>query len=264
MFVTEPIEVWRVSLDECQFYASGEWREMLSREEQSRADSFLVEDHRRDYVVAHLALRILLGRRLGVSPEQVKFLEGSFAASGMHGKSSGRSKPALMLGTTAVAALDPRSGNSPDLRFNLSHTRGSAVIGLACGRELGVDIERQRPMGDLDAIASSVMSAKERMAWRTISEKDQECAFYRLWTRKEAYLKAIGLGLFRSLQAVTVPVMAQALDIGTLHMVEDAEGSGAWQVLDIGHSAEYAAAVCLEGAQEARLMVSDLEWADWV
>jgi 4'-phosphopantetheinyl transferase len=259
MIDTETIEIWRVPLDESQLDQHGAWRGVLSSEEQLRADTFHADAHRREYVIAHVALRTVLGRRLGVAPAEVQFAEGSFAGNGMHGKAAGRIKPALRFaGTSSSPDREPVSGPSLDIRFNLSHTRGAALVGVALGRELGVDIERQRPMEDLEAIARSVMSSKEWEGWLAIPRELQERAFYRLWTRKEAYLKAIGLGLYRNLQEVTVPATAESLETGKVHLVQDRAGAGDWQVIDIEAGPGYAAGISLEGAGAARLVIRDL------
>jgi 4'-phosphopantetheinyl transferase len=271
MLDTEPIEIWRVLLDgwlgRAERYTASQivsWRSVLSREEQMREDAFHGEEHSRDYIVAHVALRTVLGGRLGVSPAKVEFADGSFHSNGMHGQAAGRIKPSLQFSGASVASsgLQELSGHELDLRFNLSHTRGAALIAVARGRELGVDIEQERPMADLEAMAASVMSHGELGGWLAIPEEDQERAFYRLWTRKEAYLKAIGLGLFRSLQEVTVPVIAEALDRERVHLVQDLAtagvGEGVWQVLDVEAGSGFAAAVSVAGAGAVRLTVRDL------
>jgi 4'-phosphopantetheinyl transferase len=113
-------------------------------------------------------------------------------------------------------------------------------------------------MEDLEAIARSVMSSDEWMSWLAIPTQNQMRAFYRLWARKEAYLKAIGLGLFRSLQGVTVPVTAEPLDAGTTHLVRDLAGAGVWQVVDVELGPGFAAAVSAEGTDSVRLAVREL------
>jgi 4'-phosphopantetheinyl transferase len=229
---------------------------MLSPEEQGRADAFHGDSHRRDYVVAHVALRSVLGECLGLSAAEVRFAEGSFDGNGMHGQGDGRIKPALPGG-----GLDGAAGglSAPDIRFNLSHTRGMALIGVAMGRELGVDVEFQRPMEDLDAMARSVMSHEELGLWQEILKTDRERAFYRVWTRKEAYLKAIGLGLYRSLQEITVPVTAEALDPNAKGLVQDRAGEGRWWIRDVAVQGVYAAAVCSEGDDATECIVQDLD-----
>lgn len=165
-------------------------------------------------------------------------------------------KPALM---TASGQL-----NRPDLRFNLSHTRGAALIGIGVGLELGIDIEWHRPMNDLDALARSVMSDTEMEQWLILKPEDRTRAFYHLWTRKEAYLKAIGLGLYRDLQEVTVPVSPDCLDDvpGRVYLVRDRAGKGRWNVRDIQVPEGYSASLCCEGEKTPRIVVQELDLDD--
>jgi 4'-phosphopantetheinyl transferase len=148
----------------------------------------------------------------------------------------------------------------PALRFNLSHTRGAALIGVAAGPELGIDIEWQRPMEDLDDMARAVMSPEELEQWLALPPDDRTPAFYHLWTRKEAYLKAIGLGLYRSLQEVTVPVSARQLDPLSTGggLVRDSAGTGVWTIADLATGDGYSASICCEGASIPALTVADL------
>ena len=146
-----------------------------------------------------------------------------------------------------------------DLRFNLSHTSGAALIAATLGREIGVDIERIRPMEDLEAIGLSIFSAVEGSHWESLRDDDRLVAFYRVWTRKEAYLKAIGLGLFRNLQDVTVPADAAALKgIGDARLVRDATGKSDWRVTDVPVGEGYCGAVSWEGDGVSSIQVADL------
>jgi 4'-phosphopantetheinyl transferase len=151
------------------------------------------------------------------------------------------------------------------LRFNLSHTRGAALIGVTQGRELGVDIEWQRPMDDLEAMARSVMSEEELELWKALEAGARFRAFYRVWTRKESYLKAIGLGLFRRLQEVTVPVSADSLDYDaedtsrSQGLIQDQGGKGVWQVKDVAVWEGYSASICWENVGVDRLILEDLD-----
>jgi 4'-phosphopantetheinyl transferase len=163
-------------------------------------------------------------------------------------------KPALIpsLGST---------GERSNLRFNLSHTLGAALIGVALGRELGIDIERQRPLDDLDTMARSVMSAVELAQWQILEPGDRSRAFYHVWTRKESYLKAIGLGLYHSLQEVTVPVSVNSLDSssGDFGIVQDRTREDIWSVTDIPVPEVYSASICCEGAEMPAIVVRELD-----
>jgi 4'-phosphopantetheinyl transferase len=220
------------------------WHTTLSAEEQRRADSFKTEALRGDYIAAHAGLRLVLGRYLNVLPAVVQIQAGEGI------------KPSLAKGAIWVE-IDQGREDRLDLRFNLSHTRGAVLIGVTAGREIGVDIEWQRPMEDLEAMARSVMSDEELELWKALGHAMRARAFYQVWTRKEAYLKAIGLGLYRSLQDVTVPVSAGCLD--RPQRVLDRAEERDWMVMDISVSADHAAAVCWQGADQPKLTVRDLD-----
>jgi 4'-phosphopantetheinyl transferase len=152
----------------------------------------------------------------------------------------------------------------PDLRFNLSHTSGAALIGVGVGPELGVDIEWQRPMDDLNAIARCIMSAEELTLWQTLAPGDRPRVFYQVWTRKESYLKAIGLGLYRDPREVTVPVSADLLLLSTRQsgIVRDRDQNGVWRVADIAASEGYSASICCEGEGMPEIIIREFEFDD--
>jgi 4'-phosphopantetheinyl transferase len=263
MLDADTVYVWRVELADLLSAAQlDRCYALLSPEERQRADAFRGAGLRRDYILAHAALRSVLGLCLGVSPDAVPFAPEAFARSnGQLGSSS--IKPALMpMGESGQTGQSNgiRPNLRPDLRFNLSHTRGAALIGVAIGRELGVDIEWQRPMEDLDAMAAAVMSPEELVQWLAVAPTERIPAFYHLWTRKEAYLKAIGLGLYRSLQEVTMPVSARQLEPLPMsgRLVRDSAGEGVWTIADIAAGDGYSASICCEGAGTPALKVEDL------
>jgi 4'-phosphopantetheinyl transferase len=254
----ESVHVWQIDLDVAATEAEmALWRTMLSPEERLREDSFRGAGLRRDYLIAHAALRVILGRCLGIPPASVAF-ETTAPAS----KSS---TATTVYGPMPKPALAPASSSSKiDLRFNLSHTSGKALVGVTLGRELGIDIERHRPMDDLDGMAETVMSPQELQQWKNLNPNDRKPAFYRLWTRKEAYLKAIGLGLFRDLQDVTVSILPAIFTgptgehIQADWLVDDRSGEGKWSVTDILPPEGYAAAVCCEGDQVPPIAFTEL------
>jgi 4'-phosphopantetheinyl transferase len=225
---------------------------MLSAEERRRADSFRAEVHQQNYIAAHGALRFVLGMYLGVLPASIEI------------HPSDGTKPALAaapISTAAGLSGEERLDSGFDLRFNLSHTHGAVLIGVAIGRELGVDIEWQRPMEDLEGIALSVMSDEELGLWKALKPEDRARAFYQVWTRKESYLKAIGLGLYRSLQDVTVPVSADSDGPIDSRLIQDRAGQGVWVVTDIPAGEGYSASICWEGVDVPQLAVRDLDIA---
>jgi 4'-phosphopantetheinyl transferase len=176
------VHVWRVTLDTDPLPYSG----FLSEDERARAARFRFDRDRDHYTVARGVLRRLLGRYLEVRPSDLAFTYGE------------HEKPAL-----AVPA-------GVDLRFNLSHSHGLALIAVSRGREVGVDIEYvQREVGD-EGIARRFFSAAEVEVLMSLPEPDRRAAFFRCWTRKEAYLKGRGDGIYYGLHHFAVSITAEA------------------------------------------------------
>ena len=162
------IVVFRTTVNERAARMDQRW---LSAAECRRAARFLRQDDRLRYEQTCARRRFLLASRLGIPPGDVDIVVGP------HGK----------------PALAP--GSPVDLRFNTSHCEEFAVLALAVGCEVGVDIEAVRPAGDLDAIAVKVFSDAERSAYLGLEASGRPLAFYQGWTRKEAFTKAVGRGL---------------------------------------------------------------------
>jgi len=155
--------------------------DLLSVSERARADRFLSPTLGERFTVAHGRLRQLLAKPLGLAPEAIEF------STGAHGK------PEL-----AGAAAD--SG----LRFNLSHSAGLGLVGWSWQRAIGVDVEVWRAMRDEAALVRRFFSAAEILAWEALMTEQRVEAFFNLWTRKEAYIKALGRGLSLPLDSFDV------------------------------------------------------------
>ena len=184
------VHIWRVTTAQ----AAERWQSLLSADERHRASAFKNETDRSRYVVAHGAARTILGRYTSVRPEDLVFVEGR------HGK------PSLAGNATA--------------EFNLSHSGNLALLAVSHTRAVGIDVVQHD--GDVDhaGIAQRVFSAAERAAIE--SAVDRVTAFYMTWARKEAGLKARGLGL---------AIPASDLD------------PDQWDIVDIGALDGYSAAL---------------------
>jgi 4'-phosphopantetheinyl transferase len=251
------VYIWRVSLNRSAAYSRAHlasWRAMLSAEELCKSEKFSSEKLCHDYIASHAALRFALGHCLGISPLSVQYANDPASKNEGGSASAATTKPRLLL-------VGERGNHPTNLHFNLSHTRAAALIGVALGRELGVDIEWHRPLGDLHDMAQNVMSKLELERWLAMPSAEQTRGFYNVWTRKEAYLKAIGLGLYRSLHDVTVPVSASPIEpqSGEAFLVKDDCAGGNWTLRDIPVSEGYSASVCREGSGTFDLAIEDLD-----
>ncbi len=150
---------------------------LLSNDERARADAFVFEADRTRYVIAHAAVRVLLARALGRTPRDLSFERTS------------RGKP--YLADTCI-------------HFNLAHSSLYALIGVCRDSEIGVDTELIRATFDHRELSERYF-APEEVAWLAAAPPDQQRSrFFRMWTVKEAFLKATGEGLGRPLADVVV------------------------------------------------------------
>ncbi len=213
----DEVHVWHAALG-VDARALDELGRLLAPDERDRADRFRFERDRRRYVAARGRLRTLLGAYLGCPAASVRI---DYGASG---------KPAV--------GRDPAA---PDIRFNVSHSGDRALYAVCLGREVGVDIEEVRP-----ELATT-------LAWRWLSSDDvaaleardpeaRVAAFFSLWVRREALLKARGVGL-------TVLAEDQGRSThGGMGSV-DPVAVDRWHVADLDAGPGYAAALAVEGGE---------------
>ena len=155
----------------------------LAPAERGKANDFRFEDPRRRFVIARGALRRLLGAYLGVPPADVELT------------SDPNGKPHLASGHDVT-----------DLRFNVSHSGDLALVAIAAGCEIGIDVERVHKVGQMEQIARRFFHPAEAEAVLATPEAERNAAFLRCWTAKEAILKAIGTGITGSLANIQVPI----------------------------------------------------------
>jgi 4'-phosphopantetheinyl transferase len=185
------ITVWGVTLDGPQA-CQDRCRSVLSDEESTRANRFIRDEDRRRYIVAHGCLRVLLGHHLNVEPGAVT----------------------LQLGPAGKPVLC-RTTHGSDLSFNLSHAHGLALIAIAQGREVGIDLERIRPDVEVEKLSTRYFSPGEQTTIMQSAQEERPARFFRYWVAKEAVLKAQGVGL-RSLSQCEVLLAADGAEAEVL------------------------------------------------
>jgi 4'-phosphopantetheinyl transferase len=152
---------------------------VLSDDERVRAARFVRARDRRRFARCRAALRQILGGLLGESPGSLRF------------RAVAHGKPEIDFAAMGIDAVNALT----DLRFNVSHSSELALIGVCRGREIGVDLEKIRPISESERIVTSYFSAAERAEFAAIAPAARDDAFFRGWTRKEAVLKGLGIGL---------------------------------------------------------------------
>lgn len=217
------MHVWHVNLDTHPANV-GQLSALLDSQERARAAKFSTPVIRDRYIVAHGVMRQLLAEYADTQPSAIQYEYKS------HGK------PVL-----ADPALTTK------LAFNLTHSGNLALLAISDGRSIGVDIEKIKPHNDLDQVAHRNFSSLERSALSTLNKSDLLIGFYNLWTRKEAFIKAIGDGVSYPLDSFVVPVQPHPRSIWTPIFRDDADHSH-WVVQDISRLPDYAAAVVCDNA----------------
>ena len=178
------VHVWAVPLDDARVDVDA-GRKLLSPDERERAARFYFEQHRRRFLLAHIALHWILSRYLKIPPARLYF----------------------ELGNNGKPKLPPALTNS-GFEFNLSHSNDMALLAINLIGEVGVDIEYVKPGFKFEEIAESFFTAREVAELRGLPSELQRQAFFKCWTCKEAFLKAKGTGLSGRLDEVEITLSA--------------------------------------------------------
>jgi 4'-phosphopantetheinyl transferase len=214
----ESLDLWYFDLDLAPD-AMDSMRPVLSPDEAARAGRFHRTLHRDRYVVGRAVLRHVLATHLRCTPTDLEFCYGPMG------------KPSLR-------------DDLIDLAFNLSHSEGAAVIGVTRRADIGVDIERIRPIPDVHALAREVFSLEERV--ELTHAADPVRAFLNGWTRKEAFVKAIGIGCGLPLTGITMSLSEKP---ALLSADIDCSSASEWAIVDVPHPSSVVA-VAIRYAQE--------------
>jgi 4'-phosphopantetheinyl transferase len=230
------VHVWRIPLDVSQDVVLA-LAPLLSGEESARVGRILCEESGTRFVAAHGALRRILGRYLDERPEQIRFIADA------------KGKPHL------VSRAD-----APPLCFSLSHSGELALLAVTKDRGVGVDIEQVRPVSAWREIAARYFSGGEREALRSCSDDRTPEAFFQVWTRKEAYSKALGQGVSQIWRQFSVSPTAGATTV--LRSAESEAGAaGQFTLRPLHPDAGYVAAVAAQGVGW-HLSCWQWSWAD--
>ena len=198
---------------------------VLSPDERVRAERFVFAADRNRFVAARAVLRRLLAGYLGTTPPDVRL---SYDAYG---------KPVV-------------SGYPSAPAFNVSHSHDAAVFAISRAGDVGVDVEALRPLPDAEALAARFFAAREVENLRALAPAERESAFFRGWTRKEAFIKAVGRGL-------RLPLNSFEVTLGPLDPVEVvradvAGGDGPpWTLAELPRVPGYVGAVAVRGRPRA-------------
>lgn len=218
----DEVHVWCACLDQPTLLVR-QLGQILSADEQRRAERFHFQHHRDRFIVGRGVLRRILGRYLNIEPQRLQFNYGP------------KGKPTLATGC-----------GEGTLRFNLAHSHQLAVYGVTYHREIGVDVEYIRPISEAGQIARRTFSAEEIRVFQTLPDDQKQFAFYSCWTRKEAYIKATGDGLSRPLDGFDVSLVP-GQPASLLNVSNDPGEAARWSLRAVTPEPSYTAAMAVEG-----------------
>jgi 4'-phosphopantetheinyl transferase len=217
---TDEIHIWCARLDEQRV---SQFQSLLSGDERIRAERFHFEKDRERFIIRRGILRTLLGGYSGVGANRLQFCYGK------------NGKPAL--------ADEFGKGK---ICFNSSSSEGSAIYAFTRDSEIGVDIEYMRDIPEMAQIAERIFSVKEKALFLTLPESRRKEAFFKWWTCKEAFIKAIGEGLSYPLDEIDV-LLAPDEPAKLLRIEGNSEAASRWSIQDLRPASGFAAAVAIKG-----------------
>ena len=215
------IHLWHGQL-KCDPEVVTAYRGVLSSDELERAGRFHFPSNRDEFVASRGSLRTLLGHYLKRAPSELAFRYSQFG------------RPELAV-----------SNDVESIQFNVSHSGTALLLGFARNRRIGVDVERIRTDFGTTEIAERFFSLAERVALRELPVEQRHAAFFRCWTRKEAFIKALGEGLSHPLDQFDVS-LAPGIPAALLATRPDPDDAKRWSVWDVTAPDGYAGALAVE------------------
>jgi 4'-phosphopantetheinyl transferase len=219
---SEHIDVWRIQFLPHRSYDVSE--SVLSSDEIARAQRFRCARDRQRFVECRSAIREILGRYLKIAAQEIRF------------RHEANGKPEIV-----------ETQNPQRLRFNISHSSDLAVMAVVAGSAIGVDIEKIRPAVECLQLAKRFFSEKEFRTLQSLPADEKRRAFFACWTRKEAFIKAIGEGLSFPLSGFSVSVMPDA-PAELQEVEEDSSAISRWALMNLELEGGYIGALAVEGS----------------
>ena len=214
------VHVWAASL-QVSPKALKMFAASLAPDETERATRFRFPIHRDRFIAGRGLLRQLLATYLGVEPRSLDFRYGA------------RGKPAL-------------AGSSRGVQFNVAHSEDLLLMAITRDGVVGVDVERVRGLPDFEELVSQFFSPNECSQFRKLSSEQKPAAFFNLWTRKEAWLKATGEGITHLLNQVEVSFLPSE-PAWLIRLPNAYVNTSSWSLYELAPQPGFTAALALAG-----------------
>jgi 4'-phosphopantetheinyl transferase len=215
------IHVWQIDI-ETQLQNLKTYCSYLSNTEEDRASKFRFESHKNNYIIRTGILRLLLANYMTCQPNEIEFKLGKFG------------KPEL---------------ENSKQKFNLSHSKNKSLIAISQNKEIGIDIEFIDASIEAKTIATHFFSKDEIKQLYTLNDEKLAQGFFNIWTKKEAFIKAVGTGL-------TYPLDAFDVSLNTLkkkaliRIKSSTKEAQKWNLFSIKTFNDYAGAIAYKGTEK--------------
>jgi 4'-phosphopantetheinyl transferase len=213
------VHVWSASLD-VPLERLSSYEQTLSWDERSRAARFKFDHHRKRFIVGRGILRAILGSYVEVEPVELQ-LDHS------------------LLGKPSLAGFPQK------LHFSLSHSRNMLLIAVTGISAIGVDVELIQSVADIESVARHFFSADEARRLMDLPEEERALAFYKVFVRKEAYLKARGAGLSSMIRQIEVS-FAPDEPTRIRSICGDTQAAACWTLMELAPASGFTGAVAAE------------------
>jgi len=230
LFLAEDeVHVWCGALDLSESLIE-KFMNSLSEDEQSRANRFYFLRDKNRFIVARGMLRKILSFYLGGKPNTIQFQYSPYGKPSLHPYFNEHISP-------------PKSS---EIKFNISHSNAIALFGITKSRQIGIDVEYTKPLPDTDKVAERFFGFQENLKYQQLPKEQKLTGFYHCWTRKEAFIKAIGEGLSYPLDQFEVSFLPNEKP-RIKHIQNDKVQGEAWSLKVLEPYPEYIGAVAVEG-----------------
>ena len=220
----DELHIWRAQVDQRNALLL-KFSNTETCDETERAKQFQVEQARARFLICRVILKNILRRYSNLEAGCLRFEYGRYG------------KPYL---------------SNTDLRFNSSHSNNLALYAIGLGQEIGIETEYIRPVLDRDQIVDRYFTAKEKIMYGRLTPDAKGPAFFNGWTRKEAYLKATGVGLNQPLRTVEVS-LEPGKPARLLRINGNPREADAWSLYELSLGTDYAGALAVKGRYRLRL-----------
>jgi len=213
------IHIWKLDLKNDEVYLKHLYENVLSPDEKKRADKLRSKDDQKRSIYSRGQLRKKLGAYLDVDPADISFSYNKYG------------KPSLNAEV-----------HTEDLKFNVSHSKDIVVYAITQNREIGIDVEYLKDVSRAEKIVDRFFSEEEKNFYNSQPEHKKKWAFFSLWTRKEAYSKAMGRGIglpSKDFELNLIPDNNRGSS--------DSFKKSKWMLYNVEIESEYLAALAIEG-----------------